>query len=112
MRKFVNLVFLLPLAIVLILISVANRQPVTFSFDPLQVLPPVEFPFFVFIFAAIIIGMFIGGGLTWVTQGKHRKALREKSHEADALKQKKTTAEPTKKPEEIAPGLPLISSSN
>lgn len=112
MRKFVNFFFLLPLAIILIVISVANRQPVVFSLDPLQVVPPVELPFFVFLFVAVIIGIIVGGSLTWVTQGKHRKALRDKSYEADLLKQQKTEAEPDKKPEEIAPGLPLISSSN
>jgi len=112
MRKLVNLFFLLPLAIVLILISVANRQDVTFSFDPLNVLPPVELPFFAFLFAALIIGMLIGGGLTWVTQGKHRKALRQKSNEADELKQEKVASAPAAKSEEIAPGLPLIGSSN
>ncbi len=112
MRKFVNLFFLLPLAIVLILISVANRQYVQFNFDPLNVLPSIELPFFVFLFAALIVGMFIGGGLTWVTQGKHRKALREKSGEADMLSREKAAAKPSTKSEEIAPGLPLISSSN
>lgn len=112
MRKFINLFFLLPLAIVLIAVSVANRQVVTFSFDPVNVLPSVELPFFIFLFAALIIGMLIGGGLTWVTQGKHRKALREKSTEANVLKQEKVQSAPAAKSEEIAPGLPLISSSN
>jgi len=115
MRKFVNLFFLLPLAVLLILLSVANRQGVRFSLDPLNAEQPAlafELPFFVFLFIALFIGMVIGGSLTWITQGKHRKALRQKSNEADELKHQSDIAEPPRKAEEIAPGLPLISSSN
>ena len=112
MRKFFNYIFLLPLAIVLILLSVANRQPVRFSLDPLNSVTPalsLELPLFVFLFAAVILGMLVGGALVWISQGRHRKALREKSLEARQLKQQQTAGEPTDGTElaEIAPGLPV-----
>lgn len=113
MRKLTNLFILIPLAIVLIFLSVANRQSVTFSLDPTNIeTPAIAFtlPFFVFLFAAVFVGMFLGSTLTWLKQGKHRKALREKSYEANMLKrenEKVTSADktPTK---EIAPGLPAV----
>ena len=35
-----------------------------------------------YIFAALIIGMLVGGALTWFGQGKFRRRLRERTHEA------------------------------
>ena len=116
MRKLMNLIFLVPIAIVLILLSVANRHWVTFSLDPLNTEAPafaLSLPFFVFIFAALIIGAMIGSCLTWFTQGKHRKALREQAYENTCLKREYEKEHPAEKkqPTEIAPGLPLISNS-
>lgn len=120
-RKLANLVVLVPLAIVLILLSVANRQAVTFSLDPTNVENPaiaVSLPFFVFLFLAVFLGMFLGSGLTWLGQGKHRKALREKAFEADMLKrqasnnpEQEVKSSASEKPDEIAPGLPAVRNS-
>lgn len=116
MRKFINLIFLIPIAIILILLSVANRHWVTFSLDPLNTQAPafaLSLPFFIFIFAALIIGAVIGSCLTWFAQGKHRKALREQTYENTCLKRDYEKEHPTEKKQaaEIAPGLPLISNS-
>lgn len=116
MRKIVNLVFLVPIAIVLILLSVANRHLVTFSLDPLNTETPafaMSLPFFVFIFIALIIGAIIGSCLTWFSQGKHRKALKEQAYENTCLKRdyEKDHKAEKKEKAEIAPGLPLISNS-
>jgi len=115
MKKFFNLIFLLPLAIVLILLSVANRQVVSFSLDPLNADAPAiafQLPLFVFLFLAVIVGMIIGSSLTWISQGKHRRALREKSYEANQLSRENKQAEKAEasnQNSEIAPGLPMIS---
>ncbi len=114
MRKLFNYVLLLPLAVVLILISVANRQPVRFSLDPLDTVNPalsLELPLFVFLFAVFLVGMLMGGFLIWLSQGRHRRALREKSHEAEELKRERqsTKATETSNTAEIAPGLPMVS---
>ncbi len=115
MKKFFNWLFLVPLAIVLILLSVANRQITTFSLDPLNSETPAisfELPLFVFLFMALILGMIIGSILTWMAQGKHRRALREKAYEANQLQREKEVSlkETANAPqEEIAPGLPMVS---
>ena len=116
MRKLFNYLFLLPLAVLLILFSVANRSEVQLSLDPLNAETPafaVNLPLFVVIFLALLMGMLLGGFLVWMSQGKHRKALREKSYEASQLKQENQATgqnSKTSRPE-IAPGLPVVTRS-
>ena len=99
---------------VFILFSVANRKITTLSLDPLNPDAPalsLDLPLFVFVFAALLLGMLLGGFLVWMSQGKHRRALRQKSHEAEKLKQetKDTARQANTDQVEIAPGLPLVS---
>ena len=94
MRKLVNLVLLLPIAVVLILLSVANRQIVRFSLDPLNFETPalsVELPFFVFLFVVLIVGMIIGGLIVWFGQSRHRKELRTKRSELEKMRRENET---------------------
>ena len=84
-KKLVNLVILLPIAIILIVMSVANRQSVTMAFnpfDPSDQLLSVSAPFFVYLFAALIVGMLVGSAITWFTQGKYRKRAKAQKQEA------------------------------
>ncbi|MCR9137268.1 MAG: DUF1049 domain-containing protein [Alphaproteobacteria bacterium] len=84
-RKLINILILLPIAIVLIVLSVANRDSVTLAlnpFDPSDTLLSVSAPFFVFLFAAVIVGMIIGSLATWFRQGKYRKKARTEAREA------------------------------
>ena len=84
-KKIVNLLILLPLGIILIVFCVANRQSATLALNPFrpedQVLS-LNAPLFVLLFAALIVGMLVGAGVTWVNQGKHRKRARSQSQEA------------------------------
>lgn len=85
MKKLVNIVVLVPIAIVLIVLSVANRQTVTLAlnpFDPADSVLSASAPFFVFLFLAVIFGMIIGSLVTWLGQGKYRKRARNEAHEA------------------------------
>ena len=62
-----------------------NRQAVTLAlnpFDPADSVLSITLPFFVFIFASLIIGMIIGSMATWFKQGKHRKRARVNANEA------------------------------
>lgn len=86
LRKLIFLFIALPIAVILIFLTVANRQMVTLSLDPFNAAEPavsLTWPFFVFLFLALFVGMFIGSFATWVKQGKHRRKLREKRSEAD-----------------------------
>lgn len=89
MRKLVFLFISVPIAVALILLSVANRKPITMSLDPFRPENPafaIELPFFVYLFAALIIGLLFGGFVTWMRQGKHRKNAREQRLEASKWK--------------------------
>jgi len=84
-RKLINIIILVPLAIVLIVLSVANRETVTLALNPFKPgdsLLSVSGPLFVFLFAALIVGMIVGSLATWFRQGKHRKKARREAREA------------------------------
>ncbi|MCP8897267.1 DUF1049 domain-containing protein [Shinella daejeonensis] len=84
-KKIVNVLVLIPIAVVLIVLSVANRQSVTLAFNPFRPEDSVlsfSAPFFVFLFLAVILGMVIGSFATWFTQGKYRKRARTEAGEA------------------------------
>ncbi|HWU62987.1 MAG TPA: lipopolysaccharide assembly protein LapA domain-containing protein [Ensifer sp.] len=83
-KKLINVVILLPVAIILIVLSVANRQAVTLAFnpfDPSDSLLSITAPFFVYLFLAVVLGALMGAALTWFAQGKHRKRARHQAQE-------------------------------
>lgn len=85
LRKIVNALVILPLAIILVVFAVANRHLVTLSFDPFDSSDPsmsVTLPLFVVIIAVAILGVIAGGVATWFSQRRWRKAAR--LHEAEA----------------------------
>ncbi len=78
-RKLVFWLVLVPLAIVIVMFAVANRETVTVSFDPFSSTQPaasVSVPLFVLIFVLVILGVILGGIAAWLRQGKHRRAAR------------------------------------
>lgn len=84
-KKLVNILILAPIGIVLIVLSVANRQPVTLALNPFRPedsLLSVTAPFFLYLFLAVILGMIIGSAATWFSQGKHRRRARTEAGEA------------------------------
>lgn len=86
MTRFLKSLVLVPLAIVMIVLAVANRQDVTLSLDPFSSEKPallITAPLFWFLFAAVALGVAIGGAATWARQGKWRKEARAKRREAN-----------------------------
>ncbi|AKI02469.1 hypothetical protein IMCC20628_03787 [Hoeflea sp. IMCC20628] len=112
-KRIIALAILVPLGIILIMLSVANRTAVTLAlnpFDPADTVLSLTLPFFVFLFAALIIGMIIGSLATWFKQGKYRQTARINANEAvkwhsEADKQKA-------KAQEIAAALPAPNKRN
>jgi uncharacterized integral membrane protein len=85
MRKFFTAVVLIPLGLIFIVFAVANRRPVTVSFDPFNSTDPsiaATLPLFVVIIAVAVAGVVAGGSATWFRQRHWRRAARR--HEADA----------------------------
>jgi H+/Cl- antiporter ClcA len=84
-RKLINFLILAPIAIVLIVLSVANREVVTLAlnpFEPSDSLLSLSAPFFIFLFVAFMLGMIAGSLATWFKQGKYRKKARVEAKEA------------------------------
>ena len=102
-RKLVFLFVALPVAVVLIMLTVANRAPVRLSLDPFNSVDPAiafTLPLFVCLFAALLLGMVVGSVATWFTQGKHRKKLRKER--SDAVKWQSEAESQKKRAEELA----------
>lgn len=89
MKAFLKALVLVPVALVIVLFSVANRAPVRVSLDPFsRDLPTLSYdlPLFAVVLAAIFLGVLIGGLASWIAQGKHRKAARRGRREVEALR--------------------------
>lgn len=88
MLAFLKALILLPVAVLIILLAVANRNPVVLSFDPSGNGAPelgVAAPLFAFLFGALVLGVFLGGIGSWLASGKHRRARRVSSREIGRL---------------------------
>ena len=89
MIRFLKALILLPIAIIVVLLAVANRAPVTLSLDPFSQDAPefaTQVPLFAVIFAAVMLGVVIGGVAAWLAQGKSRRAGRQSRREARQLR--------------------------
>src|SRR3954447_17965818 len=79
LRKVLTIVFVVPLAILIVAFAVANREVVTVSFDPFSSADPAyaaKLPLFALIFALTILGVIIGGIATWLRQASWRRTSR------------------------------------
>ena len=89
LNRFMTVVIIIPLAIILIALAVANRAPVAFTLDPFNPGNPgltIAMPMFVFLFAALAIGLLIGSMATWLRQGRYRKLARQRESELQTMR--------------------------
>src|SRR4051794_41859109 len=89
MRKFVAIAVLVPLAIVIVMFAVANREIITVSFDPFDSAHPalaLKMPLFVLIFVLVAVGVVVGGIAAWLRQHKWRTRARRAEAEARDLR--------------------------
>jgi hypothetical protein len=107
MRRALLLLILVPLAIVVIVLSVANRASVTFSLDPFGDPPALSLtaPFFVFLFAALALGVLVGGIAAWIRQGRWRSLAR--AERAELARSRQEVERLRQRLAEGAPGLPV-----
>jgi len=112
-RIFLILV-VIPVAIVLIALAVANRAPAAFTVDPFNPGNPaltLQLPLFVMLFLALAAGLLLGSFATWLNQGRYRREARAKSKEVHALiqeiSQRKATPPPPPAPSPQASGSAL-----
>ncbi len=90
MRKLLTIAVLVPLAIVIVMFAVANRELITVSFDPFDTVHPalaMRLPLFILIFILVGLGVFIGGVAAWLRQSKWRARARRAETEAGRLRE-------------------------
>ena len=88
-RRVLTALILLPLAIVVISLAVANRDNVTVSFDPFDPAHPAfthALPLYLLMLMLLIGGVFVGGIAAWLRQGKWRRAARLADAQARELR--------------------------
>lgn len=93
-------VFLVPLAVVLVALAVANRARTAFTVDPFNPGNPgltVQAPLFVWLFVALVLGAVIGSVITWLKQGRYRRMAHQRGIEAERLRQA-APAQPSRAP--------------
>jgi uncharacterized integral membrane protein len=89
MRKLVTAVVLIPLAVIIVMFAVANRETVTVSFDPFNAAQPafaLTLPMFIFIFLLVGLGVLVGGIAAWLRQHRWRARARRAEAEARELR--------------------------
>ena len=90
MKLFLKLLFLLPVVLFLLALSVANRRPVTIFLDPFtgptHEGTQIEMQLDIVMLLAVLTGIVIGSVATWLEQGKHRRAIRRAKSEANSLR--------------------------
>lgn len=85
LKRIVTLLLAFPAAVFLITLAVANRHGVRLVLDPFHPEAPVlslMLPFYAYLFGAMLVGVLLGGAATWISQGRWRKAARQRSAEA------------------------------
>jgi lipopolysaccharide assembly protein A len=81
MRRF-SYVLTVPLAVVLVLFAIDNRDTLTVSFWPLPW--AATLPSFLALFLALLIGFFAGAAAIWLSGGKARRRARQLADTARA----------------------------
>jgi len=89
LNRIILVVILVPLAIILIALAVANRGAVLFTLDPFNPGNPtlsVQLPLFVYLLLSVMLGVVIGSIVTWFRQSRYRRMAKQQTQEADRLR--------------------------
>ena len=109
MRKFVIIFVLVPLAVLIVMFAVANREIITVSFDPFDSTQPAlafRMPLFILIFVLVGLGVLIGGIAAWLKQHKWRARARRAEADVRRLRAEldaQRTIAPVPPPREAPP---------
>jgi uncharacterized integral membrane protein len=96
-KRLLTIIVIVPVAIVLVSLAVANRGSVPFTLDPFNPGNPaltLSLPLFVYLFLALLIGVLTGSAATWLRQGRYRRMARHNAREARGLRDEAARARP------------------
>ena len=89
--RYLRYAFLAALAICLLIVALANREPVTLNALPAELAefagwsPSISLPLFVVIFGGIVAGVMIGFVWEWFREHKHRAEAATQRRERERL---------------------------
>lgn len=122
MKRLLAVLIFGPLAVLLVVLAVANRAPVRLSVDPFN--PgsdalSIDLPLYFVAFGALAVGVILGGVAVWLNQGRYRRSARREHNDAVRWQRQAERAEARagQKDEPVAPagtalpapaGLPAI----
>ncbi|MFA5899731.1 MAG: hypothetical protein WC829_11535 [Hyphomicrobium sp.] len=106
LRRIVWLLIAFPAGLLLVTLAVVNRHQVRLVLDPFRPENPVislELPFYAYLFAALLLGVLLGGAAMWFGQARWRRTARHQGRaaarwhaEADRLTRERDAAQATK----------------
>jgi lipopolysaccharide assembly protein A len=102
--KLVHWLVTLPLAIILIIFAVSNRDGVVVTFWPLPVV--LEAPLFLIVLVALFAGFLAGELVAWINGRHHRRHARRRARRIEAL-ERELDATQAKLPKSEATHLPV-----
>ncbi|MBE7636111.1 DUF1049 domain-containing protein [Sneathiella sp. P13V-1] len=82
--KYISWAFLAILGLIIITLSIGNRDTVTFSLFPLPFV--MDIPLFILILSGGFLGVILGAFRTWMADGKARRENRANKQEVLRLK--------------------------
>lgn len=97
-NRIILVLILIPLAIILVALAVANRGVTAFTLDPFNPGNPAltyNVPLFLLLFATLAVGLLLGSMVTWFKQGRYRKAARQRTIEAEAAARSARSSAPS-----------------
>jgi hypothetical protein len=105
MTRFLIAILMVVVAALLVAYAIANRTPVTVSFDPFERGAPayvVTLPLYLLSFTILILGVAIGGIVGWFTQAKRRRYRRRLEAELNRVRAELDRAQREKATHEAA----------
>jgi uncharacterized integral membrane protein len=79
MKAWLRAIVVVPVAVVMVGFALANRTLISLRLDPFDIInppPSFEMPLFLPIFMGVLLGILVGGSSMWISQGRHRRAVR------------------------------------
>lgn len=122
MMRLIKYLVLIPIGVVVVVLSIANRDPVVVSLNPFSdaaagtdlATLTYSIPLYLLIFGFLLLGVLLGGFASWLAQGKWRRKARDNEHQAE--KQLKRAEQAEEKARELAPDTnknhPLLPAAN
>ena len=90
MKSFLKYLFLIPVALIVLALSAANRHLVTIFLDPFaghtSEGTQIVVPLYIVMLLAAMFGIVLGGVTTWLEQGTYRRAARRARSEVNVLR--------------------------